>query len=312
MRGRVSALLAPVVALGAAFLTFGQACKAQDGYLQKSSLQVSPQPYTFQYKSALSVVDSTGTETGKGETREVISGDSKGRESWASFESETGVGRFTAFDHAGATRSVWKTDSEEARVLKLPAGLPGQESWWRIPQGEPDFPWGGGPLFLPQLTVCSAAEKHYCSGFGEVYSARAPKWPLGSSVAKASYADCQSSFQKIPGLTIETKEDMGITMILGLEAHGCRETAKNSTDKTINEQWIVLLGLEGARKPLALREKNWRSPLSGVETSQWSREMTSLSFDEPAPAAFHPPANYRVLTFYMHLIGDVPPGSPQR
>jgi hypothetical protein len=297
----LSAVLALAISSPGPLSAFAQTAMAlvDDSHTGRDHLA---QTLTFEYKIEKTGVPIDSAVSGNKVTmHQVISVDSQGRQLFAtnsdpSYEANT---RHSVDDHIAGTRTVWKADNTEAEVLKLPAGLPGRDSCWQFEPTEEDRSWGGGGPFLFFRTTCFASEQHYCYVFGPVGGAPNPYFPKGTSVAKASYSDCQFSLKDFgaPGETrpVGTGEDLGTQTILGFEAHGCRMFVR---DGYTDERWVVAFG----SMALVLRELS-QVPvrhMQGIASVIEKKEMTRMSLDEPDPATFQPPQDYSIKTVEMH------------
>jgi hypothetical protein len=93
-------------------------------------------------------------------------------------------------------------------------------------------------------------------------------------------------------------EDLGTTMIEGVEAHGTRMTITTPAGEIGND------------RPLVRTEENWSAPGIGqlrevsddAQSGRHTREVVSLSLTDPDPALFQPPEGYEVTTETAHPV----------
>ena len=93
--------------------------------------------------------------------------------------------------------------------------------------------------------------------------------------------------------------ELGSIKIQGVEAHGQRITRTVAPDEVGNDQTFVTV------------EENWVAPSLGLElrqssedprTGERTRELVSLTLEEPDRSLFQPPAEYNVTTEELHPV----------
>ena len=95
-------------------------------------------------------------------------------------------------------------------------------------------------------------------------------------------------------------EDLGITMIEGVEAHGRRMTR------------TIAAGQIGNDQPIVVTNEYWSAPSLGGLTlksvtddprnGKTTREITHLDLGEPDPALFQPPPGYDIKIQELHQV----------
>jgi hypothetical protein len=126
-------------------------------------------------------------------------------------------------------------------------------------------------------------------------------WATDTGSLAASYDDIRSPNAAVQKSAVESPvvEDLGTTMIDGVEAHGYRKTTSTPA------------GAIGNDAPLVSTDEYWQAPSLGLtlrnenddpKTGKQTRELVSLSLSEPDPAIFQAPEGYKVVTQEMHQV----------
>jgi hypothetical protein len=112
----------------------------------------------------------------------------------------------------------------------------------------------------------------------------------------------QPQLQKAPVVESplqQTTEDLGTTMIEGIEARGRRTTH------------TIPVAAVGNDHPLAVTNEFWTAPSLGIvlrsvtddpRGGRTTRELVHLDLGEPNPAIFEPPSDYQVQTQEIHQV----------
>jgi len=127
-------------------------------------------------------------------------------------------------------------------------------------------------------------------------------WTTDTGSFAANYDPIQSPNAAAQKSAVERPvvEDLGTTMINGVETHGHRRTTTTSA------------GAIGNDAPLVSSDEYWQAPSLGdltlrsenddPKTGKQTRKLVRLSLSEPDPAIFQAPQDYQVVTQEMHQV----------
>jgi hypothetical protein len=196
----------------------------------------------------------------------VMADDSQGR---VLFHYKFADGQSSAhvFDPVAAQQIWWGNDGAKAKIVKYPTPVADRPSCWRRAgyrtNCEPAGPPAGQGQFPDCRDVCYA---------GRLANALPPE--------KNGFLKCDA-----PG---GTAEDLGMSVIQGIAAHGCRRTAPFfKAGNALTETWSDEYGL-------TLRK------IEGYPNGdRFVTELTSLSRDEPDLSLFQPPKGYETVTLEL-------------
>lgn len=247
-------------------------------------------PYTAEYKEKVESIDYEGKPNPPHEHTRVVTQDSQGRrlDRWISAD---GSSHSQVSDPVAGEGIFWNTGSTKAKVVKAATAVAGRRSCWEGPGSqdsernqradEPHVGWSKGS--------CAPAGQYpaQCHDPCEV-ERRANALPA----EKKGFAKCHPAE---PG---GTAEDLGMDVIQGVAAHGCRTTTPFANGKRkLRETWSDEYGL-------TLRDIQQHST-----GDKFFKELISLSRDEPSLSTFQPPNGYEVVTLEMHEVPCEPPPS---
>jgi hypothetical protein len=211
----------------------------------------------------------------------VMANDSQGRDlSRSIFADGRSAGH--VFDPVAAQQIWWATDSTKAKIVKYPTPVADRSSCWRRPWSERSSS-SGRTLGYEFKTRCAPAGPP--AGQGQFPDCRDASYT--EDLAKALPPETKG-FPKCdaPG---GTAEDLGMSVIQGIAAHGCRRTAPDllTEGNVLTENWSDEYGL-------TLREID-----EHPNGDRFLREIISLSRDEPDLSTFQPPKGYEGVTLEM-------------
>lgn len=164
-------------------------------------------------------------------------------------------------DPVAAQEIHWDTSSMKVKIAKYSTPFEGRRSCWRSP-------WSS----------------RFCAPAGQVQPAFCHDVCEAERVAYALPAEKNGSpkCDPVPG---GTAEDLGMDVIQGITARGCRRTVPfPNVGDVLVEIWSDDYGLP-------LRNIQEHSP-----ADRYFRELISLSRDEPDLAMFQPPKGYEIVT----------------
>ena len=280
------------VLMGFAVMAVAMPLPGQTAVKQTAPCPVAPpkpQPYTAELKitSVQTLADGT-TITREG--KEVRARDSQGR--YVNLNSGTmysggmdEVMRANARDPVAGTQTDWDSQSRKATVIKLPPGDHPQ-GCWADEAGHLRFSFGPRP--------------------SPVRNAAAPKTGTGTAGSSTAASTAMAPIPR-PRFQNRTNEDLGTTTIMGIEAHGYR----NSFTTPVGEM--------GNDRPMVHTSETWTAPgydfpLRQVDTDPQSgtrtTEVVNLELSEPDPAAFQPPEGYEVVVEELHGVPCQQMGTP--
>ena len=251
---------------GSSFIGFAQSAPAP----AKSNSPRAQQPYTAEFKitSVQTLVDGT---TITHESTEISARDSQYRSVTTTSEQTPDLAgqpprTFThAWDPVERTNSNWDSRSKKARVMVEPPADQAHGCWTN--DAKTVTTTYGGPR--PSKAATNGTSS---SDGGSPVPAPRPK---------------------------PQEEDLGTTTIQGIEVHERRQTTTIQVGEIGNDRPIVMVSEYWASPSLGitLREIH-ENPREGTHT----RELVSISLEEPDPALFQPPEGYEVTRDVMHQI----------
>lgn len=185
-------------------------------------------------------------------------------------------------DPVAAEQIWWGTDSTKAKIVKYPTPVVDRSSCWQRPWSERSSSTGR-TLRNEFKTKCAPAGPP--AGQGQFPDCRDACYT--ERLAKALPPE-KKGFPKCDPAPGGIAEDLGMSVIQGIAAHGCRRTTPFPKEgEVLTEIWSDEYGL-------ALRQID--------ENSHGSRsftELISLSRDEPDLSIFQPPKGYESVTLEM-------------
>jgi hypothetical protein len=236
-------------------------------------------PYTAEFR--ITEVKPPGDATTTREFIEDTAVDAKGRTMTATTAippSNDGTPTTTVhvFDPVAGTSSSWDSRTSVATVVKRASGeSKGPSCWVAVPDN------GSSPP----------------DDSSDAKGKPAPAAPTGLSVRITSAKP----------MPVETAtKDLGIEDIQGFQAHGVRVTQ------------TIPAGAMGNNEPIVSTKETWKmnaNPIGLIvrevdddpRTGKRTRELVKLSFGEPDPGVFRPPAGYRISSQEMQ---EIPCGGP--
>src|SRR5579862_1608002 len=242
-------------------------------------------PYTAEYH------DKNGTivEGKPGPIKEdvtVVAEDSQGR-FFMRFTTPDGRSRTRVLDPVAGQEIRWNTDSTKAKILKYATPVAGRPSCWRGPSSSERSPSTGRSWIEESQAACSPAGQKQPLSCRDICEAE--------RLAKALPPE-KNGFPKCDAALGETTEDLGMSVIKDIAAHGCRTT------RLLPKEGNVLIENWSDDYGLTLREIQERS--NGLKSL---RELISLSRDEPSLSIFQPPRGYEIVTLEMQEVPCKPP-----
>ena len=238
-----------------------------------------PRAYTAELRitSAQTLADGT---TITGESKEVRARDSQGRymnaNSGFMFSGgRTDVTRVNVNDPVEGTQTNWDSLSRKATVTKMPPADQRQGCW-------------------------ADEAGHFRVNYGS-RSPRSPAPPKSGSGGGASGAMATMPPGPIPRPMPQNqnREDLGTATIMGIEAHGYRNSFTTPVGEIGNDRPLVRTseywGAAGFDFPLRQVDSD---PRTGTRTT----ELVSLDQSEPDPAIFQPHEGYEVVIVELHEV----------
>lgn len=167
----------------------------------------------------------------------------------------------TVYDPVAEQEAHWDTGSMKVKIVKYSMPVEGQRTCWRSPWSE-----------------------RFCAPAGEAQGAFCRDACYAERLAKAPPPE-KKGFTKCDAPPGGTAEDLGMSAIQGIAAHGCRLTAPSSLGgaNIITENWFDEYGL------------SLRIIIDSPSGNRFLKELISLSRDEPDVSTFRPPSGYAVV-----------------
>jgi hypothetical protein len=221
--------------------------------------------------------------------KETVARDSQGRMLNASTrplnlsfppQEESPITTFHVNDPVEDTEITWNSRTPKAIVRKMPSEKRG---CWLSASG---LRFRLDPSVPPQMTVTRSP------------LARSSQPPTGSSANMATSPNEAGATPRklLPELS---SQDLGVRIIMGLEAHGTRRTVTTPAGAIGNDRPLVqtreMWFATGMMVPLLQTSTD---PRSGIQTS----EVVSLNLSEPPLSTFRPPAGYQIENDEVHEI----------
>lgn len=211
----------------------------------------------------------------------VVANDSQGRVLFR-YKYADGQSSSHVLDPVAAEQIWWGTDSTKAKTVKYPTPVANRSSCWRRPWSERS-PSKGRTLRDEYKTNCAPAGPP--PGQGQYPDCRDACYT--ERLAKALPPE-KNGFPKCDPAPGGTAEDLGMSVIQGMAAHGCRRSSPfPNVGYVLVEDWSDEYGL-------SLREI--RESPNGDKSF---KELISLSRDEPNLSIFQPPKGYESVTLEM-------------
>jgi hypothetical protein len=245
-------------------------------------------PYTVEYHDKNGRIGADGKPAPDQEDVTLVAEDSQGRVlyRWTSTD-----GRFSAriYDPVAAQEIWWSTDSTKVKIVKYATPVAGRRSCWQSSFSD-RYALTGRPLQQTYQAFCApAGHQGQPAGCYDVCETE----HLGKALPpeKQGFPQCENGIGvsgEDRGKIVVPAEDLGILEIQGIPARGCRRTLpRPNQGSVVSENWSDDYGLE-------LRQsQEFSSGLKG------SRDLISLSREEPDPSVFQPPKGYEVVTLEM-------------
>lgn len=238
-------------------------------------------PYTAEYREKIESADYEGRPKPIHEHIRVVAQDSQGRhlDRWVGAD---GNSHSQIRDPVAGEEIFWNTSSAKAKVVEAPAAVPGRRSCWEGP-GSRDLerlPVGDEPRTGWSAFSCAPAGQN-TQGCRDACEAE----------RLAHALPAEKKFPKCRAERGGTAEDLGMDVIQGVAAHGCRKTTTFPDGK--RKLWEVWSDEHG----LTVRDIQEHS-----DDDRFFKELTGLSLDEPSPSMFRPPEGYEIITLEMHEV----------
>jgi hypothetical protein len=238
-----------------------------------------PHPYTVELKTTTVQTLLDGTTITR-ETNETRALDSQGRtlfsnNSMVMFEGMTAITNANVNDPVEGTQANWDSRTKKARVIKLPPKDQRYGCWatesgtFRMSYGRPR------PAGAPPLSAVNGVQ--------------------GPAQLAPQPGVTASLFARSSG----KPEDLGTESIMGIEAHGTRNTI------------VTPVGQIGNDRPITRTTEVWMAPgfnfpfrmiSDDPQMGKRTTEIVRLDLSEPSPETFQPPEGYQVTTEEMHEV----------
>jgi hypothetical protein len=210
----------------------------------------------------------------------VMANDSQGRDS-SHYTFSDGQSSSHVFDPVAARQIWWGTDSTKAKIVKYPTPVADRPSCWRRAGSERSSSTGRTVRY-EYKTNCEPAGPP--AGQGQFPECRdvcyAERLAKALPPEKEGFSKCDA-----PG---GTAEDLGMSVIQGIAAHGCRRTAPFfKAGNALTENWSDEYGL------------TLRKIEEYPNGDRFVTELISLSRDEPDVSIFEPPKGYETVTLEL-------------
>ena len=259
---------------------------AQSGTAASASVathQPTPFSATFKTTSVRTLADGT---TVRMVTTGATARDSAGRWMTSNTRGLQGTeGReFTsgnARDPVAGTQTTWNSASQTARVIQIPPADQ-RHGCWANDDGLMMMEYN---VYRPPAGAAPAgtAAKISTNGGG------------GSSSAGSAAVTSTGIGRGFP----TTREELGISTIMGVEVHGVRITTTTPAGKLGND------------RPIVRTMETWVAPSLGLvlrsitddpRSGKTTREVQALDLGEPPISMFQPPEGYKVITQQLHQV----------
>jgi hypothetical protein len=209
----------------------------------------------------------------------VVAEDSQGRFLYR-YTSADGRSTSTVYDPVAAQEVQWDTSSMKAKILKYATPVAGRRSCWQSSWSERSA-ITGRTLSGKYYAFCAPAGRAQPAGCHDVCEAERLAHALPPE--KRGFPKCDP----VP----EGTEDLGMEVIQGITAHGCRSTTSfPKVGNVLIENWSDDYGL-------TLRK------IQGHSTDdRYFEELISLRREEPDLSIFQPPKGYEIVTLEMEEV----------
>ena len=261
---RMVRLLPAIVLLGVACGIQGQQAKSSE-----AEAHSSVQPFTAEFKITRTQTLGDGT-TVTSEGTELRARNSSGITMQSNTNEDWRLGRMLGtaggvHDTDGTILANWYSVTKEGRIFKMP------------PKEQRHGCWQSANLRM---------------NWGE--TARPPE--------RIVFNEATKTIERMPDPVQHSRPqaaDLGMTMIEGVQAHGQRITRTIAVGEAGNDRTIVVV------------EESWMAPSLGLmvresvddpRIGKRTRELVSLTLDEPDPALFQPPQDYAISTEELHPV----------
>jgi hypothetical protein len=274
-------------------------------------------PYTVEFKTTHVQTLANGT-TITTETKEVMARDQQMRRMTATTTMPTGDRPAITNGHVNDPNTgdqvSWNSLSKTARVVRYPVGAD-RTGCWASPDGHIRANYGSGnsgagplqPVPPPNEASLPVASPLASGGSSFPNVATGPD---GQDVIMLSAKPAPGGRSAPPPSAIAdlrqrtnsnnvVREDLGTDNIMGVEVRGSRTTVTTPA------------GAEGNDQPLVRTDELWMAPSLGMALRTISddprmgrtvREVVTVDLNEPDPALFQPPADYKVDTEVMQAV----------
>lgn len=234
-------------------------------------------PYTAEYRERNEYTDNEGRPSPAQQSVRVVAQDSQGRhlDRWTN---SSGNSSSYVSDPVAAETIVWNTSTAKAKILRSPTPVADRSSCWQGPDSERHFVRNEPQIGWTKFS-CAPAGQHQpqCRDVCE-----AERLTNAVPPEKEGFPKCDPAE---PG---GTAEDLGMDVIQGVAAHGCRTTTPFPKGKRkLREIWSDEYGL------------SLRKIEEDPTDAKYFQELISLSRNEPDPSIFQPPKKYEVVTLEM-------------
>jgi hypothetical protein len=245
-------------------------------------------PYTATYNEKQEYTDNEGRPIPSQESTEVRLQDSQGRRLFRHI-SPDGSSTCQVWNFIDGIKEIkWNSRSSRAKLVLMPTALEGRNSCWKFADQrvDPDDPDLGS-----ETTSCRPVGSY-------------PQWgcrdPLLAELMANALPRPKEGFPKCdPAEPGGLAEDLGITVIQGVTAHGCRSTTPFPKGKRkLREIWSDDYGL------------TLRRIEEDPTEAKYYEDLISLSRGEPGTTTFQPPKDYKVVTVEMQEIPCAQSASP--
>jgi hypothetical protein len=209
----------------------------------------------------------------------VMADDSQGRD-LSHYTFADGQSSSHVFDPVAAQQIWWGADGTKAKILKYPTPVADRPSCWRR-TGSERSSRTGRPVRYEYKTNCEPAGP--AAGQGQFPDCRdvcyAERLANALPPEKPGFPKCDPA----PG---GTAEDLGMSVIQGIAARGCRRTTPLllTEGNGLTENWSDEYGL------------SLRKIEEYPNGDRFLTELISLSRDEPDPSIFQTPKGYETVT----------------